>query len=66
MRHSGTLSLAGVYGGMADPLPCRGCRQAGPLRMGQANIHRWAPEILPLLTEEDPLGTQDSRRITCR
>jgi len=24
--------------------------------MGQANVHRWASEILPLLTDEDPLG----------
>jgi threonine dehydrogenase-like Zn-dependent dehydrogenase len=25
--------------------------------MGQANVHRWVPEILPLLTDGDPLGT---------
>jgi len=29
------------------------------LRMGQANVHRWVPEILPLLTDGDPLGTDD-------
>jgi threonine dehydrogenase-like Zn-dependent dehydrogenase len=28
------------------------------LRMGQANVWRWVPEILPLLTDDDPLGTQ--------
>ena len=27
--------------------------------MGQANVKRWAPEILPLLTDGDPLGTED-------
>jgi threonine dehydrogenase-like Zn-dependent dehydrogenase len=26
------------------------------LRMGQANVRRWSDEILPLLTDEDPLG----------
>ncbi len=24
--------------------------------MGQANVRRWSDEILPLLTDEDPLG----------
>jgi threonine dehydrogenase-like Zn-dependent dehydrogenase len=28
------------------------------LRMGQANVHRWVPDILPLLTDDDPLGTE--------
>jgi threonine dehydrogenase-like Zn-dependent dehydrogenase len=26
------------------------------LRMGQANIKKWVPDIMPLLTDEDPLG----------
>ncbi len=26
--------------------------------MGQANVERWVPAILPLLTDEDPLGTE--------
>ncbi len=34
-------------------------RQAAPLRMGQANVRRWVPDILPLLTDEDPLGVDD-------
>jgi threonine dehydrogenase-like Zn-dependent dehydrogenase len=28
------------------------------LRMGQANVKRWAPEIMPLLTNGDPLGVE--------
>jgi threonine dehydrogenase-like Zn-dependent dehydrogenase len=60
VRRGGTLSLAGVYGGMADPLPMlRLFDKQIQVRMGQANVHRWVPEILPLLTDEDPLGTQD-------
>ena len=26
------------------------------LRMGQANVWRWVDDILPLLTDDDPLG----------
>jgi len=60
VRRGGTLSLAGVYGGMADPLPMlRLFDKQIQVRMGQANVHRWVPEILPLLTDDDPLGTQD-------
>ena len=29
------------------------------LRMGQANVKRWVDDILPLLTERDPLGVED-------
>jgi threonine dehydrogenase-like Zn-dependent dehydrogenase len=25
-------------------------------RMGQANVRRWSDEVLPLLTDDDPLG----------
>jgi threonine dehydrogenase-like Zn-dependent dehydrogenase len=28
------------------------------LRMGQANVHRWIPEILPLLEQGDPFGVE--------
>ena len=28
------------------------------LRMGQANVKRWVPDIFPLLTDEDPLGVE--------
>jgi threonine dehydrogenase-like Zn-dependent dehydrogenase len=26
--------------------------------MGQANVKRWVPDIMPLLTSEDPLGAE--------
>ena len=29
------------------------------IRMGQANVWRWVPDILPILTEGDPLGVDD-------
>ncbi|CUU56229.1 hypothetical protein Ga0074812_107113 [Parafrankia irregularis] len=57
VRRGGTLSLSGVYGGMADPLPMMTLFDKQlKLRMGQANVRRWVPEILPLLTDDDPLG----------
>ncbi|MFC7658901.1 alcohol dehydrogenase catalytic domain-containing protein [Pseudonocardia benzenivorans] len=60
VRRGGTISLSGVYGGMADPMPMLTMFDKQiQLRMGQANVHRWVPEILPLLTEGDPLGVDD-------
>ncbi|GAA4982614.1 zinc-dependent alcohol dehydrogenase [Kitasatospora paranensis] len=57
VRRGGTISLSGVYGGMTDPLPLLTMFDKQiQLRMGQANVHRWAGDILPLLTDEDPLG----------
>ncbi|BFV60213.1 zinc-dependent alcohol dehydrogenase [Kitasatospora sp. CMC57] len=57
VRRGGTVSLAGVYGGMTDPLPLLTMFDKQiTLRMGQANVHRWVDTILPLLTDEDPLG----------
>jgi threonine dehydrogenase-like Zn-dependent dehydrogenase len=29
------------------------------LRMGQANVKRWVDEIMPLLTNGDPLGVEE-------
>ncbi|MFF9558947.1 alcohol dehydrogenase catalytic domain-containing protein [Streptomyces albus] len=57
VRRGGTVSLSGVYGGSADPLPMlKLFDKQIQLRMGQANVHRWVDDILPLLTDEDPLG----------
>lgn len=59
VRRGGTISLVGVYGGMADPLPMKVLFDKQiQLRMGQANVKRWAPEILPLLDDDDPLGVE--------
>jgi threonine dehydrogenase-like Zn-dependent dehydrogenase len=56
VRRGGTISVIGVYGGMADPLPMMTIFDKQlQLRMGQANVHRWSDQILPLLTDEDPL-----------
>ncbi|MDX3116261.1 zinc-dependent alcohol dehydrogenase [Streptomyces scabiei] len=60
VRRGGTLSLVGVYGGMADPLPMLTMFDKQiQIRMGQANVRRWSDEIMPYLTDEDPLGVDD-------
>src|SRR3954470_23222454 len=47
VRRGGTISLIGVYGGMADPLPMLTIFDKQiKLTMGQANVKRWSPEIL--------------------
>jgi threonine dehydrogenase-like Zn-dependent dehydrogenase len=59
VRRGGTISLSGVYGGMADPLPMLTIFDKQiQLRMGQANVKHWVPEILPLLEDGDPLGVE--------
>ena len=57
VRRGGTISLIGVYGGMADPMPMMTMFDKQiQLRMGQANVKRWVDDIMPLLTDDDPLG----------
>lgn len=60
IRRGGTLSLSGVYTGPIQMF------ELGDLfdmqiqvRMGQANVRRWTGEILDLLGDDDPLGTED-------
>ncbi len=60
VRRGGTISLIGVYGGMADPLPMLTIFDKQiQLRMGQANVKRWVDDIMPLLEDGDPLGVED-------
>ncbi len=57
VRRGGTISLIGVYGGMADPMPMLTLfDKQVQLRMGQANVKKWVGDIMPLLDDEDPLG----------
>lgn len=58
VRRGGTVSLSGVYGGTADPMPLLTMFDKQiQVRMGQANVRRWTDDILPLLEgDDDPLG----------
>ena len=58
VRRGGTISLSGVYGGAASPMPLLQLFDKQiTIRQGQANVRRWIDDILPLLTgDDDPLG----------
>ena len=60
VRRGGTISLSGVYGGQADPLPMLTLfDKQVQLRMGQANVKRWMDDLMPLVADDaDPLGTE--------
>jgi threonine dehydrogenase-like Zn-dependent dehydrogenase len=61
VRRGGTISLSGVYGGSADPMPMMDLFDKQiQLRMGQANVKRWIGDIMPLVEDDsDPLGVED-------
>ena len=63
VRRGGTVSISGVYGGAIDPMPLMEMfDKQVTLRMGQANVHRWTDQILPLVSDDtDPLGVLDLR-----
>jgi threonine dehydrogenase-like Zn-dependent dehydrogenase len=60
VQRGGTISLSGVYGGAASPMPLiQMFDKQINLRMGQANVRRWVGDILPLVCgDDDPLGVE--------
>lgn len=60
VRRGGTVSILGVYGGAMDPMPLMQMfdKQIA-LRMGQANVRSWTEDLMPLVTDGDPLGVDD-------
>ncbi|WP_196823453.1 zinc-dependent alcohol dehydrogenase [Arthrobacter sp. CAN_A6] len=61
VRRGGTVSVSGVYGGMADPMPMLTLFDKQiQMRMGQCNVKRWIDDLLPLVEDpSDPLGVTD-------
>jgi threonine dehydrogenase-like Zn-dependent dehydrogenase len=60
VRRGGTVSVIGVYGGMADPMPMMTMFDKQiQFRMGQANVKRWVDDLMPLLGDDDPLHVDD-------
>ena len=50
VRRGGTVSISGVYGGAADPMPMMQMFDKQiQLRMGQANVRAWTDDILEVL-----------------
>ncbi|TDL38966.1 zinc-dependent alcohol dehydrogenase [Arthrobacter nitrophenolicus] len=61
VRRGGTISLSGVYGGQASPMPMLTLFDKQiQVRMGQCNVRRWTDDLLPLVEDDaDPLGVMD-------
>ena len=53
VRRGGTVSVIGVYGGEVDPMPMMEMFDRGiQLRMGQAHVHRWMSDLMPMVSDE--------------
>jgi threonine dehydrogenase-like Zn-dependent dehydrogenase len=60
IRRGGTLSISGVYAGPIQAFPLGDLFDMQvQVRMGQANVRHWVDDIMPLLGDDDPLGTED-------
>jgi threonine dehydrogenase-like Zn-dependent dehydrogenase len=61
VQRGGNLSLSGVYGGAASPMPLiQMFDKQINTRMGQANVKRWIDDLMPLVTDDsDPLGVEE-------
>jgi threonine dehydrogenase-like Zn-dependent dehydrogenase len=61
VRRGGTISVSGVYGGMADPMPMLTLFDKQiTIRQGQCNVKHWIDDLMPLVEDPaDPLGTLD-------
>jgi threonine dehydrogenase-like Zn-dependent dehydrogenase len=59
VRRGGTISIIGVYGGEADPLPMMTLfDKQVQIRMGQANVRAWTDELLGMLSDDDPFDVE--------
>ncbi|MEO5853551.1 MAG: zinc-dependent alcohol dehydrogenase [Nocardioides sp.] len=61
VRRGGTLSISGVYGGTADPMPMMDLFDKGlTLRMGQCHVKRWTDDLMAdLALREDVFRVDD-------
>lgn len=51
-RPGGTISIAGVYGGMVDKIPFGAAMNKGlTFRMGQTHVKRWTDDLLDLIEQ---------------
>jgi hypothetical protein len=67
VRRGGTVSLSGIYGGMADPMPMMSLFDKQiQLRMGHASMRRWIPPIMPFGPMRTRSAWMTSPLIACR
>jgi threonine dehydrogenase-like Zn-dependent dehydrogenase len=54
VRRGGNVSISGVYGGAADPLPMMDMFDKGlTLKMGQCHVRQWTDELLEIALRPD-------------
>lgn len=54
VRRGGTVSVSGVYGGMADPMPMMTIFDKGiTMRFGQCNVRAWTDQLMALVDQAD-------------
>lgn len=54
VRRGGTVSISGVYGGTADPIPMMDLFDKGlTLRMGQCHVRQWTDELMGIVNRDD-------------
>jgi threonine dehydrogenase-like Zn-dependent dehydrogenase len=54
VRRGGTLSISGVYGGAADPLPMMDMFDKGlTLKMGQCHVKQWTDELMAIVDQPE-------------
>ncbi|WP_270255985.1 zinc-dependent alcohol dehydrogenase [Kocuria marina] len=60
VRRAGTVSVSGVYGGMADPMPMMEMFDKGiSMRLGQCHVRHWTDELLEIASRpDDVLGLE--------
>ena len=60
VRRGGTISISGVYGGAADPMPLMQLfDKQVQIRMGQANVRAWTDDLMKVLSaDDDRLGVE--------
>ena len=60
VQRGGTVSLSGVYGGMASPMPLMQMFDKGiTMRMGQCHVKQWTDELLDIALEDgDVMGLE--------
>jgi threonine dehydrogenase-like Zn-dependent dehydrogenase len=51
-RKAGTVSIPGVYGGVADKIPLGALMNKGlTIKTGQTHVHRYVPELLDFIRQ---------------
>lgn len=60
VRRGGTVSVSGVYGGMADPMPMMTMFDKGlTVRMGQCHVRQWVDDLYDRVAAGDSFGVDD-------